>query len=185
MALHVSRWETATIIIFSLILLFLFIFGHTAAFGLEPKKTNQKRPKSRVANARCGGPMSLRLCLDVVGFTLIHVCWCGLGWSLVQILLQSTSTHVDWYESDYIQIRPKEKGEGGGGWWWLWLCWRNKDRPWKGTPLPGDSVDVALFNATTIMAARHLSRILAVWRAKLHLPFSQVYTSTVGGRNAL
>jgi len=41
------------------------------------------------------GQTLLRPCLDVVVFTSIHVCWCGLGWNLVQVLLQSTSTHVD------------------------------------------------------------------------------------------
>ena len=38
---------------------------------------------------------TFRHCLDVVGFTSIHMCWCGLGWNLVQVPLQSTSTHVD------------------------------------------------------------------------------------------
>jgi len=37
----------------------------------------------------------LTLCLDVVGFTSIHMCWSGLGWNLVQVLLQSNPTHVD------------------------------------------------------------------------------------------
>ena len=49
----------------------------------------------------------LRFCLDVVVFTSIHVCWCVLGWNLVQFLLQSTSTHVDCGEYDYIQTRPE------------------------------------------------------------------------------
>jgi len=39
--------------------------------------------------------MYLGLFLDVVIFTSIHACWCGLGWNLVQVPLQSTSTHVD------------------------------------------------------------------------------------------
>jgi len=52
-------------------------------------------------------PKWFRPCLDVVGFTSIHMCWSGLGWNLVQILLQSTPTHVDWCESDYIQTRPQ------------------------------------------------------------------------------
>jgi len=47
--------------------------------------------------------------LDVVVFTSIHMCWSGLGWNLVQVPLQSTPTHVDWCESDYIQTRPKRK----------------------------------------------------------------------------
>ena len=47
-------------------------------FSLTPSLTGQIRP-----------------CLDVVVFTLIHMCWCGLGWNLVQVLLQSISTHVD------------------------------------------------------------------------------------------
>jgi len=47
----------------------------------------------------------LRPCLDVVVFTSIHVCWCGLRWNVVQVQLQSTSTHVDWCESDNIQTR--------------------------------------------------------------------------------
>ena len=51
--------------------------------------------------------ITLRPCLDVVGFTSIHMCWSGLGWNLVQVPLQSTPTHVDWCESDYIQTRPK------------------------------------------------------------------------------
>jgi hypothetical protein len=37
----------------------------------------------------------IRPCLDVVIFTSIHMCWCVLGWNLVQVSLQSTSTHVD------------------------------------------------------------------------------------------
>jgi len=49
----------------------------------------------------------LRPCLDVVGFTSIHMCWSGLEWNLVQVLLQSTPTHMDWCESDYIQTRPE------------------------------------------------------------------------------
>ena len=52
----------------------------------------------------------LRPCLDVVGFTSIHMCWSGLGWNLVQVPLQSTPTHVDWCEFDYIQTRPKMEG---------------------------------------------------------------------------
>jgi len=37
----------------------------------------------------------VRFCLDVVVFNSIHVCWCGLGWNLVQVPFQSTSIHVD------------------------------------------------------------------------------------------
>jgi hypothetical protein len=37
----------------------------------------------------------IKALFDVVGFTSIHVYWCGLGWNLVQVPLQSTSTHVD------------------------------------------------------------------------------------------
>jgi len=48
---------------------------------------------------------SIRPCLDVVVFTSIHVCWCGLEWNLVQIPLQFISTYVDWCKSDYIQTR--------------------------------------------------------------------------------
>lgn len=32
---------------------------------------------------------------------------------------------------------------------WLWFSWSSPDRPWKGTPLPVDSMDMALFNAAT------------------------------------
>jgi hypothetical protein len=32
---------------------------------------------------------------------------------------------------------------------WLWFEWSSPDRPWKGTPLPIDSTDMALFNAAT------------------------------------
>jgi len=53
----------------------------------------------------CHWSFHIRRCLDVIGFTSIHVCWCGLGWNLVQVPLQSTSIHVDWCESDYIQTR--------------------------------------------------------------------------------
>jgi len=69
---------------------------------------------------------TLRLCLDVVGFTSIYICWSGLGWNLVQDPLQSIPTHVDWCESDYIQTMPQ--------WWlkwcemlWVFICW--KDQP--------------------------------------------------------
>jgi len=51
--------------------------------------------------------VQIRPCLDVVVFT--SMCWCGLEWNLVQVPLQSTSTHVDWCEYDYIQTRPKEE----------------------------------------------------------------------------
>ena len=50
--------------------------------------------------------ITLRLCLDVVIFTSIHMCWSGLGWNLIQVPLQPTPTHVEWCESDYIQTRP-------------------------------------------------------------------------------
>jgi hypothetical protein len=33
-------------------------------------------------------------CLDVVGFTSIHICWGGLRWNLVQVPLQSVSKHT-------------------------------------------------------------------------------------------
>jgi len=39
--------------------------------------------------------LTFRPCLDIDGFILIHVYWCGLGWNLIQVPLQSTSTHVD------------------------------------------------------------------------------------------
>jgi len=39
--------------------------------------------------------IQLRPCLDVVGFTSIHMCWSGLRWNLVQFPLQSTPTYVD------------------------------------------------------------------------------------------
>lgn len=32
---------------------------------------------------------------------------------------------------------------------WLWFSWSSPDQPWKGTTLPVDSVDMALFNAAT------------------------------------
>jgi hypothetical protein len=37
----------------------------------------------------------LRPCLDVIGFTSIHMCWSVLEWNLVQVPLQFTPTHVD------------------------------------------------------------------------------------------
>jgi hypothetical protein len=48
----------------------------------------------------------LGLCLDVVRFISIHMCWDRLWWNLVQVTLRSTPTHVNWCKSDYIQIRP-------------------------------------------------------------------------------
>jgi len=56
----------------------------------------------------CFAWVSIRfgLCLDVVGFILIHMCWSRLGWNLVQVPLQPTPIHVDWCESDYIQTKP-------------------------------------------------------------------------------
>jgi hypothetical protein len=32
---------------------------------------------------------------------------------------------------------------------WLWFSWSSPEQPWRGTPLPIDSVDLALFNAAT------------------------------------
>jgi len=42
-----------------------------------------------------------------IRFISIHMCLSGLVWNLVEILFQSTPTHVDWCESDYIQTMPK------------------------------------------------------------------------------
>jgi hypothetical protein len=56
---------------------------------LNPKTQNQVRP-----------------CLDIIGFTLIHMYWYGLRWNLVQVSLQSTPTLVEWDESDNIQTSP-------------------------------------------------------------------------------
>jgi hypothetical protein len=47
-----------------------------------------------------------------IRFISIHMCLSGLVWNLVEILFQSTPTHVDWCESDYIQTRPKRLEEG-------------------------------------------------------------------------
>ena len=60
--------------------------------------------ESRACGRIQSNQQSLRPCLDVVGFTSIHVFWCGLEWFfLKKILLQSTLTHVDWYESNYVK----------------------------------------------------------------------------------
>lgn len=32
---------------------------------------------------------------------------------------------------------------------WLWFAWDNRDRPWRGLPLPADNEDIQLFNAAT------------------------------------
>mgnify|MGYP005829042211 CR=1 FL=1 len=32
---------------------------------------------------------------------------------------------------------------------WLWLRWDDLDRPWKGSPIPCDDTDLALFKACT------------------------------------
>jgi len=37
----------------------------------------------------------IRPYLNVVGLTSIHMCWSELGWNLVQVPLQSISTHMD------------------------------------------------------------------------------------------
>ena len=66
------------------------------------------QPASQPAEARGRGTTTdhVRPCLDVVGFTSIHMCWSGLRWNLIQVPLQTTPTHVDWCESDCIQTKP-------------------------------------------------------------------------------
>jgi len=58
------------------------------------KEINHELPTYN-KNDKNNKPSQLRLCLDVVGFTSIYMCWSGLGWNLVQVPLQSTLTHVD------------------------------------------------------------------------------------------
>ena len=69
--------------------------------------------ESRACGRIQSNQQSLRPCLDVVGFTSIHVFWCGLEWFfLKKILLQSTLTHVDWYESNYMKKKPYISHQG-------------------------------------------------------------------------
>jgi hypothetical protein len=38
---------------------------------------------------------------------------------------------------------------------WLWFRWSNPERPWNGTELPIDAVDLTLFNAATVVTVRN------------------------------
>ena len=92
----------------------------------EASRSNERRPSSsgafavarrRVAtstraptHARSGGrarPATGRQQqLWMLSYSLQSTCWCGLRWNLVQVPLQSISTHMDWCEYDYIQTKP-------------------------------------------------------------------------------
>lgn len=45
---------------------------------------------------------------------------------------------------------------------WLWLAWSSPDCPWRGTQLPIDAVDMALFNAATKVVV-HNGRMASFW----------------------
>ena len=45
---------------------------------------------------------------------------------------------------------------------WLWFNWTNPERPWNGTELPVDSVDISLFNAATTVTV-HNGRKASFW----------------------
>jgi hypothetical protein len=45
---------------------------------------------------------------------------------------------------------------------WLWYNWTNPERPWNGTELPVDSVDITLFNAATTVTV-HNGKKASFW----------------------
>jgi hypothetical protein len=48
----------------------------------------------------------LRLYLDAVVFTLIHMCWCGLRWNLVQVPHFNPPQHM------WIDVNPTTSKQG-------------------------------------------------------------------------
>lgn len=47
---------------------------------------------------------------------------------------------------------------------WLWLAWQNEDRPWKGSELPCDATDRALFDkATTVILGN--GKLASFWQS--------------------
>lgn len=47
---------------------------------------------------------------------------------------------------------------------WLWLAWQSEDRPWKGSELPCDAMDRALFDSATAVILGN-GRLASFWQS--------------------